>query len=314
MRVFAAASLLAVLVAGCARATLVLPVQVEPKTLAAQVPPGRVTGYEPAVQAITAVLVVELGLSLPSRFTVFVYPTRSEYEQGLVREGHLPPARAAEIAENSVGLGQHRRLFINDEAFRGVCRRAWLGVVAHELAHMAQYELSGGRRGRSEQWLREGMADWVAFQVLERLGEGTFLRERKRAMSAVARALPAPDDPLDLVDLGRPQRWAARVLRSGDRFTYRLAFLLSDDLIRQHGFESLIAYFRAFADSDDRFGHFQRAFGVSLEEFEYDALGRIRNEVERGPPGHVGDSVLVPDSTPESHLMDEREQCAADLD
>ncbi len=50
-------------------------------------------------------------------------------------------------------------------------------------------------------------------------------------------------------------RWAA-----GDRLTYGIAFLLTDDLIRHRGFESLRAYFRAFADSDDRFGHFRRAF------------------------------------------------------
>ncbi|MBI3457933.1 MAG: hypothetical protein HY002_19320 [Candidatus Rokubacteria bacterium] len=154
-------------------------------------------------------------------------------------------------------------------------------MVTHELTHVAQYELSGGRRGHSEQWLREGMAEWVACWMLDRLGESTFFHERYQAGKAVALDLPAlQSDPPDLVDLGRPGGWETRHLRSGDRITYRLAFLLTDELVRRHGFDRLIAYFRAFADSDDRFGHFQRTFGRSLREFEADALSRIRDEVE----------------------------------
>lgn len=144
---------------------------------------------------------------------------------------------------------------------------------------MAQYELSGGRRGSSEQWLREGMADWVACQVLERLGESTFAGERDAVLTAVALALPVLQGrPLDLIDLGRPLGWEARHLGLGDGPTYRFAFLLTDELIRRRGLPALLDYFRAFADSDDRFGNFQRAFGLSLREFEAEALIRVRAE------------------------------------
>ncbi|MBI2466858.1 MAG: hypothetical protein HYV62_03420 [Candidatus Rokubacteria bacterium] len=60
---------------------------------------------------------------------------------------------------------------------------------------------------------------------------------------------------------------------------------MTDELVRRHGFDRVIAYFRAFADSDDRFGNFQRVFGVSLKAFEQDALTRIQEEVaERRNP------------------------------
>ncbi len=268
--------------AGCGRASLVLPVRLEPEALSAPARVGPITGYESAVRAIAAIIATELALPLPQLLTAFVYPTRAEYRQGLVRLAGVSPVRAAAIADDSVGLGHHRRLFINDEALRGAPRSDWLGVVAHELTHTTQYELSGGRRGRSEQWLREGMAEWVRFRVLERLGEDTFLSQRECALSAVARALPALwDDPPDLLALGSPPGWSARAVRSGDRLTYGLAFLLADDLIRHRGVESLRAYFRAFADSDDRFGHFRRAFGRSLAEFQFEALDRIGVELER---------------------------------
>lgn len=253
-------------------------------------------------------MVGELALPLPRRFTVFIYLTHAEYTEGLVREGLVSGAPATKIAEYSVGVARSRRLLVNDEAFRGARRGAWLGVLAHELTHVAQYELSGGRRGRSEQWLREGMADWVAYTVLERLGEDTFRHQRQRALTAVVRALPAiQDEPRDLVVLGSPAGWAARSARSGRRPIYGLAFLLTDELIRRHGFQSLIAYFGGFVNSDDRFGHFQRAFGRSLEEFQSEALEQIRSEVEQST-GELMERVFVPDAEPEARLLDRREE------
>jgi hypothetical protein len=225
-------------------------------------------------------MVGELGLLLPSEFVVYVYPTRAGYARGLVEVGHFPRARAVEIATYSAGLGQAGRLFVTDAAFARVPRSRWLGILAHELTHVAQYELSGGRRGRSEQWLREGLADWVACRVLERLGEASVAQEHADALLAVARHLPALGEAsVDLVRLGRPLDWEAEHLRAGDALTYRLALLLTAELIQQHGFERLLDYFRAFRDSDDRFGNFERTFGMTVAEFEAQGLGRIRAQL-----------------------------------
>lgn len=260
---------------------------------------GPLLSYESAVRVVAAIMVAEMGLPLPSRFTVFVYPSRTAYAEGLATSGRMPARRAEEIAAYSVGLGQHRRLFINDEALRGTCRRAWLAVVTHELTHSAQYELSGGRRGRSEQWLREGMADWVAARVLDRLGDTTFRAERSRVIGDIARMRPAlGDESLDLVDLGQPRGWETRHLRAGDRRTYRLAFLVTDELIRRSGWARLVEYFRAFVDSDDRFDNFRQAFGLSLDEFERDALGRLRNALA-DRESTIDEPTPVPDSSRE---------------
>ena len=275
-----AALAVVVVTTGCASQTLVIPVSTASGALAAARPGGAVRSYDSALRVVAAILVGELELPLPHQLTVFVYPTRLAYADGLASAGRMSRSRAQEIAAYSVGLGQHRQLFINDEALRGACRRAWLGVVAHELTHSAQYELSGGRRGRSEQWLREGMADWVAARVLERLGVSTFRHEHERAMRDVARAWPARDDVrIGLVTIGDPRGWEAGHLRSGGSLAYRLAFLLADELIRGRGWGRVIDYFRAFATSDDRFNHFQTAFGTSVDEFEVDGLGRIRREL-----------------------------------
>jgi hypothetical protein len=101
----------------------------------------------------------------------------------------------------------------------------------------------------------------------------------------VARGLPAlREAPPDLVDLGNPRGWETRAFGAEGWIVYRLAFLLTEDLIRRRSFESLIAYFQAFADSEDRLRHFQRVFGLSLKEFERAALARILAEAQRCSP------------------------------
>lgn len=300
------------LAAGCARTTLVLPVTLETAGLTKPAPTSPLRTYESAVNVIAAIMVSELGLPLPSRFTVFVFPSRAAYAGGLANTGLMPASRAAAIAGYSVGLGQHQQLFLNGGALRGACGSTWLAVLAHELTHSAQYELSAGRRGRSEQWIREGMADWVAYRVLDRLGEATFGDQRERAMREVAGAWRAfQDRGLDLVDLGRPRGWEARHLRPGGQAQYRLAFLLTDELIRRGGWDRLLDYFRAFADSDDRSGNFHRAFGLSLEEFERQALESLGHQHAGRDPTAIT-APRARDVSGELPVIESADPCAVD--
>ena len=54
----------------------------------------------------------------------------------------------------------------------------------------SQIELAQGE-GRAEQWLAEGMAEWVAFTVLDRLGLDTLATGAARSPLGIARAHPA---------------------------------------------------------------------------------------------------------------------------
>ncbi len=278
-RAWIAIAVLTLAAGACARAP-VPPAWIEPDRTGRPVGREGLTSPESTLGTIATVMTADLGIPLPQGFMAFLYPTWAGYAEGLAVAGGVPVDRAGDIAAYSVGLGQAGRVFVSTETLRDAPRTVWLGILAHELTHVAQYELSGGRRGSSEQWLREGMADWVACQVLERLGESTFARERDEVLTAVALAFPALQGrPLDLTDLGRPLGWEARHLRLGNGPTYRLAFLLTEELIRRRGLPALLHYFRAFAESDDRFGHFRRAFGLSLREFEAEALLRVRAEL-----------------------------------
>jgi hypothetical protein len=141
-------------------------------------------------------------------------------------------------------------------------------LIAHELTHVAQIELAQGE-GRAEQWLAEGMAEWAAYSVLERLGLDALVERRAAAIGHVRDHPALLDGRLDLDALGTPQGFAVRPE------IYQLSFLMTDYLIRRHGFESLIGYLRILATGHGRYASFQLAFGQTLEEFEREILGHL---------------------------------------
>jgi len=187
---------------------------------------------------VQAVVAVDLGLPLPPRFEIVVATTPAAYADGIALVTGLAAEQATLLAGRSVALAGPGRVIVNGAALATWCRRPQLALLAHELTHLAQRELTGpGYRG--EPWLREGMAEWVAAAVLDRLGEESLTAGRRRALAA----------------LGLTERRGRRWPR------YEIAFLIVDDLIRHRGFDALVAYFRAgtLRDTDRRFA---QAFGV----------------------------------------------------
>jgi hypothetical protein len=147
--------------------------------------------------------------------------------------------------------------------------------VAHELAHVSQIELAAGE-GRAEQWLAEGMAEWVAFTVLERLQLDTLHQRRSVARSGIRNHAALVAARLDLDTLGSPRGFTVRHLREGSLPTYQLAFLMTDYLITRDGLPKVVEYFRSFSQRQNRFDNFKRAFGQSLGEFEAEVLGHLK--------------------------------------
>jgi hypothetical protein len=224
------------------------------------------------VRDIAAIIVRDVGVPLPETVTVFVYSSREVFERGLVDDGQVSRIRAAELSDFAVGVGKRGRLLLHHEPAAGGAE--WVRLVAHELAHVAQIELAEGE-GRAEQWLAEGVAEWVAFRVLERLRLDTVVRRRIVAIEAVRDHPPVLARRLELETLGTPRGFTVRHLREGSQPTYQLAYLLADYLLARDGLERVLGYFRSFAVRADRRGNFAAAFGQSIEEFEREALGHL---------------------------------------
>jgi hypothetical protein len=268
-----------VLVAGCGSGRLVLPVDMKRERLVAPPTDSRqlTSSNEAAVRGIAAIMTTKLGLPVPEHVMVFVYSGREVFQQGLIHDGNVSPARAVELSDFAIGVGKRRQLLLHDDsAHRN--GREWLRLIAHELTHVSQIELAAGE-GRAEQWLAEGMAEWVAFTVLERLGLDTVTQRRTIAAAGIRNHAALVAARLDLETLGSPRGFTVRHLREGSLPTYQLAFLMADYLIRRDGFAKVVDYFGAFAENDDRRDNFHHAFGQSLEEFEAEVLAHLKTAV-----------------------------------
>jgi hypothetical protein len=267
---------LGLVVAGCAGGRTVVPVTMEPATLPIPQSAHEFVTHEQAVRGIAAILVRDLRMPVPESVTVYVYSSRQIFEEGLVQDGRVSRLRAAELSDFAAGIGKRRQLLLHHDG--AVSSADWLRLVAHELTHVSQIEMAGGE-GRAEQWLAEGMAEWTAFHVLERLRLDTLLRRRAAAVQGVRRHPALGDARLDLETLGTAGGFTNRHLRDGSQATYQLVFLLADQLIRRDGFDRVVDYFHAFRTRVDRRRNFQAAFGQSVAEFEQEALAHLASTV-----------------------------------
>ena len=263
--------------AGCGSGRLVLPFTLDPGALAPPHDSAQLASHEDAIRGIAAILARDLRLPMPPTFTAYVYSGREGFERGLVADAHVSPIRAAELSEFAVGIGKRRQLLLNDEG--GTARgREWFRLIAHELAHVSQIELAQGE-GRAEQWLAEGMAEWVAFNVLQRLSLDTVVNRRSMAIAGIRNHAALVAARLDLETLGNPRGFTVRHLREGSLPTYQLAFLMADYLITRDGFPRAVSYFRSFERRQDRHSNFRDTFGQSLEQFELEVLGHLKSVV-----------------------------------
>lgn len=268
--------LLGLAAGGCVGGRTVVPISME--SAPAPIPQSayEFVTHEQAVRGVAAILARDLRLPVPPRMTLYVYSSRQIFEEGLVQDGRVSRLRAAELSDFAAGIGKHRQLLLHHDG--AVSSADWLRLLAHEMTHVAQFELTRGE-GRAEQWLAEGMAEWAAFHVLERLRLDTLLRRRAAAVQGVRRHPALAEGRLDLETLGSPQGFTRRHLRDGSQQTYQLAFLLADQLIRRDGFDRLVEYFRTCGTRVDRRESFVAIFKQSLHEFEQEALAHLASAV-----------------------------------
>lgn len=241
--------------------------------------PGTTRGVEivgdrgaDVIARIVDVLTTGVGLQLPANTRVHVYSTREAFRRGLVQDAAMGEDGADELAAFAIGIARPGRALLNGRMADG--GREWLRLVAHELTHVAQFELAGGE-GRAEQWLAEGMAEHVAFQVLERLGAGSLATHRRVALARVQQQPAFAHGRLDLRTLGSPRDFTLRHQREGSVETYHLTFLLADYLIERHGFGTMVEYFGRLKRQPSA-AAFRSAFGYSIAVFESEALVQLR--------------------------------------
>jgi len=221
--------------------------------------------YDRALVSIAAVTEKELGLP-KLRASLHFFPDRDALRAALEADG-APPDVARDAAAVMMAIGGPGHVLINEAAFADLNWSSRIAVLAHELAHTIQYDFSGGRRGTSDQWLREGFAEWVQAQVLDVLGVMTRQDIRMRSIRWV-RDMHARKDLPPLSELATFPEWV-RVHNGRARDSlYPYAFVATDFLIERHSLDAVTTYFKLFGNSDDRLANFAKAFGEEWCAFD----------------------------------------------
>jgi hypothetical protein len=218
-----------------------------------------------ALASIGAIMARDLGLPEPVASLVF-HKDRDAFRLALEADGY-DPAFARVTAQTLAAVSGFRRVVINDAAVRELPWPYRIALLAHELTHTIQYEWGGGTRGTSEQWLREGFADWVEMETLVALGftsreqaRATVIRRLREA--GIARSPPALARMVTFPD------WVTLVGQFGEEPLYGYAMIAAQLVLERHGLARTVGYFELFAGSSDRVGNFRRAFGEDLPAFE----------------------------------------------
>lgn len=220
-----------------------------------------IADYDSALATIAAVMRDDLSLPLGEATLVF-HRDRDGLAEALRGSGYTDQL-AKESAKTLTAIGGFRQVLLNDTVVSELTWAQRVALLAHELTHTLQYEIAGGRRGASEQWLREGFAEWVRVEVLSELGFTTPSAARVPARRYVraAGSLPVLGELVTFPD------WVAVAQRVGTDALYAQALLAVDLLVEEHGAAAVVAYFRRFGASDDRLSHFRSAFGEELDAF-----------------------------------------------
>jgi hypothetical protein len=189
---------------------------------------------------------------LTAPITITIHPTHGALEAAAHRPDH--PWLRAWARPEGIEL-QSTRTWSRGEATDGELGQ----LLAHELTHCVMYQAVGGdvRVARTiPVWFREGMATWSAG---ESFPAATSLPVKRGALTVTALAYQAD---------------SSRVYATADR-----AFRL---LVRAHGEDSVRALLASLREGREFGEAFQRAVGLSLQDFEVEFVTSVPRESSQG--------------------------------
>src|SRR5687768_13735209 len=223
---------------------------------------ARASTYEAALTLVLDGLERELALPRVD-VSLVLFPNRRTFEQGLLQIGYTKALARSASSFNAIGGA--RAVLMNAATTDGLTRAQRIRLITHEVVHTLQYRLSGGTRGASEQWLREGFAEWVACRVTARAGLGSFDSLRGDLIDQLAGVgLGRPHAPFE--KLATFPQWVEAQQRY--EALYAQAFIAAELLVEMRGAPAVVQYFERFRDTQDRRAAFAGAFGLEPAAFE----------------------------------------------
>ena len=225
----------------------------------------------------------KLGVTLVERITVHICPNEECYYLALRENGGYGSwENAGENSRNTGGMAFPAKglilLKLEDKSGLTWARH----VTAHELTHILQKQLAvhASSFHKAPAWIIEGMADFVAAQVANQLGNQSVESWRLSLLSAV-RMNPNASS-VNAIRSVTYQGW--RSLLEEQRSPYQVADLMFLDLIDQPGKNKLLGlpeYFTCMDTFSFESTCFRDSFGLDPDTFFRDYAGRFKASRER---------------------------------
>jgi hypothetical protein len=232
------------------------------------------------LSAIASAMAGTLELPLSSPLYAHFYDSEEAFEKGLVRDAGADPAHVGDHVRFATGVGSDKGIFLRRDRLTRDTVAPRAGLFAHELTHVAQRALSAGKRIPAEWWLGEGHADWMKYQVLERLGVQTYAKSRLVQVREIKRAGPLGELPR-LTTLSTQRGWVTARDKHAKGGTYAVAFFATEYLVETKGANAILTYYRREQPAKDRAAAFKAAFGVTIQEFSDDFADKLAELIDR---------------------------------
>jgi hypothetical protein len=233
-----------------------------------------ISDYPGALATITSVMRSDLHLPVGDTSLMF-YRDRDAFRDALIQNGY-DRQLAIDAARTMTAVSGFRRVLLNDEIVEAMEWPSRVGLLAHELTHSLQYDVARGRRGTSDQWLREGFAAWVEIEVLIALRLTTRQDARRLAVQRVRDAGPLPP----LRELVTFPQWVSMAQRTGTDAIYGQAMLAASQLIERHGAPAVVGYFGRFSRSNARQANFRDSFNENFRDFDQKFSTYLKTQVQ----------------------------------
>ncbi len=204
------------------------------------------------------------SIDLNRSIRIILVPDVAAYAATMIREWNITQTEADRRARTTSGWTNRMTIIVNVDSTRTARSRIFL--AAHELTHQFQIQVSAPVGAWGLYWLTEGVADVLGARVIDLARAGTLTDTRQSWIDTLRRAALRPD----LTQIDTEQAWFTALDTYGSAVTYRSAAMATLYAAETKGYAPLIAYYQALRDTRDRAQAFQRAIGVTLEEFTTD--------------------------------------------
>jgi len=239
------------------------------------------------IDAVARVMSGRLGLPFPATIKAYVYVNEATLVDGLIKIAGETSDEAWDRGRFAVGVATRGGVFLRGDYLARMHVVGRAALFAHELTHVSQRQLREGGRRQPAQWILEGHAEWVKFQVLDRLGYRSYTESRDDIVRCVVGAATPIKLFPDLQTLASNTRWTQSMNQLGSAATYGQAFLAVDGLVERYGSARLVEFLGRFALAADPREHWGKVFPISYRQFVDESRVRLEG-LSRATPSSAG--------------------------